>query len=153
MSFNQFPARLDVRVLDTDETAKVGSFQTATDIELKYIRVKLYIQGTLGGTERMRAKVYGDADRTALLYTSAWSDLSDITGLSGTWLGWLRLDFSAEHLNKNIEYFLSIEIDNYTRNGDTFYVALGIDNIQKIYAGRFNNTVPCIEVYGLGEGN
>jgi len=136
MSFLNFANELYVKTFDSTEAPRMGSFSLATSGELQYIRTVLFINGvsSLGGSEQVRIKLYGDSDHANLLYTSAWSSISDITDIGSTnWIGYFRLDFSKENLNANITYYVSIETQNYTRNADTFYLGVPYDFPFPIY--------------------
>ena len=138
MSFTDFAETQYIKSIDTSETPRMGSFKVATSGELKYMRVKLYVNGTLGGSEQIRLNICGDAACTSALITSDWSDISDIVdedgvATTGNWLGWVRIDFSRENINKNITYYVSAEFNNYTRNAETFWLGLSYDFPYSIY--------------------
>lgn len=153
MSYLQFPKRMDVRVIASSAVTDLGSFQPIENLELYAMRVKLFIKGTTGGTERARIKIFGESTRGSALYTSSWSTLSSITTLAANWQGWLRFDFNKENINKDIAYFLGIEIENYTRNGETYYISYALDNIANVYAATGSLGQAAIEIYGYTEGN
>ena len=145
MSFQKFANTLYVKTFDTAEICRMGTFVLASNMELKYLRVLFLMYGVAGrgGSERIRIKIYSDVEHTSVLYTSEWSDitLANISGLAGShsWLGWIRTTFARENLNKNISYYVSCEIENYTRNGDTFYCGLSYDFPHPIYDNSQNS--------------
>jgi hypothetical protein len=125
VSFTSFASNLYAISLDqVNEAQSMGSFQETLSGELKYIRSAIYIENvsSLGGSERMRIKIYSDSSLTGLLYTSEWSNISSITNLGSTnWLGWIRFDFNKENINKNLIYYAKIETDNYTSGISVLY--------------------------------
>lgn len=133
MAIAQIPNIGYFKQFETNEIIQMGSMIPGVNEELLYMRVYLYINGALAGTERIRMKIYGENTYSSALYTSAYSSLSSITNISTRWLGWIRLDFSKNNLNKNHTYFLGCEINNYTLNGVTFYVVLKMDYINPVF--------------------
>lgn len=133
MSFYDFAKQLYCKTLDDGEIARMGSFSLLVSNELKYMRVLLFINGDIAGTERLRLKIFSDPLHTSLMYTSEWSSLSDISNIGTYWLGWLRITFNRESLNKNLTYYLSAEVDGYTRVGGSFYIGLMFDFPWPIY--------------------
>ena len=132
MGFLDFADTQYIKTIDTSETPNMGSFSVTDNGELKYMRVKLFVNGTLGGTEQIRLKIYSDAALTSVLYTSDWSEISNITDengviATGDWFGWIRMDFNRESINKNLTYYVEAEFNNYTRNLDTYYLGLAHD--------------------------
>lgn len=134
MAFLQFPATQYFRVFrELETTVKGGSFNLATAMEIKYIVPTIYINGTLGGNERIRAKIYPtDASPTAI-YTSEWFNLSQVGTYTPNFIGNIWLEFAtAKPINPNVDYFLRFEIDGYTANPDTFYIAMNLDWTERI---------------------
>ncbi len=145
MSYQKFPATQYFKVFDTAEEVKMGSFTLASHLELKYIRVLFGMFGVASraGSERIRTKIYSDTEHSKILYTSDWSSvtLANVSTLadSHSWTGWIRSEFSRYNLNKNITYYLSCQIDNYTRNADTYYCGLSHDFPHPIYDNSQNS--------------
>lgn len=126
MGFAPIHADYLVKTLDSSEIAHLGGYTVAEDRELKWIRLAVYKHGTAGGTEQMRLGLYSRSDLAGLLFRSDWIDVADFDG--GTyWIGLVRFDFNRQHLDKDIEYHLGIETQNYTRNADTFYLSVVSD--------------------------
>ena len=140
MAFLNFPETLYVKTIDTSEEIKLGSIKVTSELELAHIRVFMYIAGTLGGTEQIRVHLCSDADCSKKIITSDWSDLSDLS-VSGDFLGWIRTDFSREGLNPNITYYCALELNNYTRNGDTFYTSGVFDFPAPVYLPTGSNVL------------
>lgn len=136
MSYLQFPAINKLKILELAQE-DIGSFQVASAMDLTHIVTHIYIKGALAGSERMRLKIFGNNRYDTPTAVSDWARLSDIEGLNGgDWLGYIRLDFSGQPLNPNYYYFMRMETQNYTRNGDTHYIAINMD-----YAVPLNNRV------------
>lgn len=134
MSYLQFPAVQYFRVFRGSEpTVKGGAFNLLEAMELKYAVTSIYVNGTLAGTERIRAEIYPtDASGTAI-YTSEWFNISEIGAYSPNWIGNIWIEFgTAKPLNPNIDYYLRYRIDGYTANPDTFYVALNLDWTERV---------------------
>lgn len=131
MGFTQFPATQYFSIFETNDVVKLGSFRLNESGFLKSAYIRIYINGVtqLGGSERIRLKVYSDASHTKLMATGEWRNISSITNLGTTnWLGKILLSFdTAFNMNKNTAYYLEVDSDNYTRNGDTFYMGLSYD--------------------------
>lgn len=127
MALTQYPSHLYVKTFDTSETVKLGSFQVAAATELKYLVLWIYKHGTAGGSEQMRVKLYSSENQQAALYTSDWSALASISGISTYWLGWLRFTFDRANLSANLRYYFAVETTGYTRNEDTYYLSAVLD--------------------------
>ena len=133
MSTLQFPNVGFMKIFETDEIIKIGSYTPNVNEQMKYIRILLYINGTLAGTEKIRIKIYGDNGYTSALYTSDYSSLSGITNISTRWRGWVRTDFARCHLSLNNTYYLGCEINSYTRNAMTLFIGALYDYPNPIY--------------------
>jgi len=159
MAFKDFASDQYIRTFDTDEKIRLGSFQTQKDGELGNIRVLVYIQGTLVGTEQIRIVVYPSEAQEAAYATSDWMDLSDIvdengTTTTGNWIGMVRCDFARENINKNNTYYLQCEIRNYTVNYPTLEIGLSHDFPSPRYATGetlFQNTNLAFEIFTYRE--
>ena len=127
MSFLQFPDKKYVKTIDTSEIVRLGSINIVDNIELQYIRPSIFIYGALGGIEQIRVNLYGDENHLNKIFSSSWRNLSEISMSTNYWLGWIRCDFARQNINKNITYYLSVELNNYTRNGETFWIGLNRD--------------------------
>jgi len=127
MAFLPFGHQQYFRVLESNETAKCGYFNLLEDIEIQQAICTLYIHGTLGGSEQLRMHIYGSVSATIPMYTSDWFTVSGVGTYSPNWLGNIFFDFASKPLDKDIDYFFSVQAQNYTRNLDTYYLALGMD--------------------------
>lgn len=157
MAFTDFSEDQYVRTFNSTGDIRLGAFSSASNLELKHIRLSAYLNGVsnLGGSERIRIKIYGESSYASPLYTSDWSSISSITNLGSTnWIGWIRIDFNNEPINKNLTYYAAAEIGNYTRNGDTFYVGLNYDFPFSIYDNSqdfFYDHPVSMSIFGLTE--
>jgi hypothetical protein len=131
MSVEQFPNKQWVRILSTDETVLIGGFQFPNHCELVYGNLSVIKKGAMSGTPRARLHFYSTVDMANIVYTSDWRTLSDITGLGGSnsWLGWVRFDFDRQNINKNITYYVGVEMDSYTADltDETFWIGFALD--------------------------
>lgn len=138
MSFLQFPDTQVIKTLDTSEIVSLGAFTPARNTELKHARAQIYKHGTLAGNEQVRLNVYSRADLDGLLFSSDWADLADIdTTVPDYWLGLIRFDFARQSLDSNSAYTFAVATNNYTRNGDTFYLSFCYD----VVGSQLVNTV------------
>jgi len=134
MSLYNFSNVQYVKSIDTGELIRCGSFKVSQNAELAYVRPLIYVQGILGGNERLRARFYSDENHSAskLLFTSKWTPKLS-TAFSEWWLGFIAIEFGGENLNPNIPYYVEIELDGYTRNGEVFYIGVCRDFPYPIY--------------------
>jgi|SRR5687767_7039628 len=141
MSIAQWPDKAWVKVFADDEVVRMGTYTPNVNEQFKRnastlyggLYVYLFINGALAGTERIRTLIYGDTAYSSALYTSSWTDLSDISNIATRWHGWVFTEFTSGHLNKNSTYYIGCEIDQYTRNGTTFYIGLKYDYPNPVY--------------------
>lgn len=136
MSFLDFAKTQYIKTVDTGEEIRMGSFKDARNEELKHFRLSIYIQGTaLITTEQVRVNIYSENTYTAKMFCSNWSNISDIENLQGDvgWIGWIRIDFNRENINKNLTYYPTIELNNYTRDAQDFYIGFCHDFPFPIY--------------------
>lgn len=159
MAFKDFAETQYIKTIDTGESPRLGSFQVLENGELKHVRVKLFIKGNFSGNEQIRLKVYSEPTFQSLLYTSNWSNINQVVDengntVTGNWLGWIRIDFNEENINKNMTYYLEAEFANYTRNSDTYYLGLAHDFPFPIYDNNeplFYNHPLAFELFLLTE--
>lgn len=121
------PHRGYFRVIGDGEVVSLASISLPSAIELYSIRLLLYKHGTEGGSERFRLKIYRDSARSDLAYTSEYMNLSDIDGLGAKWFGWVSFLFGREHVPASTALYPSLEVENYTSNGDTYYLSFSLD--------------------------
>ncbi len=141
MAFKDFADTQYVKTIDTGEAPEMGTFQPAKNAELAHVRVLIYIQDVtaLGGSEQIQCKIYSDPNFAALQYTSSLTSLSGITNIGTTnWLGFIRIDFNRENLNKNITYYPRVNLTNYTRSANAFFIGLSRDYPFPIYDNSQN---------------
>lgn len=152
MSFSQFNDIQYVRTMDSSETTVLCGFSTAKSMELAHARITLLVNGTVGGSEQIRGLICSDVAGSQVIYTGDYMNLSAITNLStGDWYGYLTLDFNREELNKNNTYYFAVQTNNYTRNGDTYYLAVAYDwpfPIYQSFSANLSNIGRMIAVYG-----
>lgn len=138
MSIEQIPQQQFYKMFDADEILKCGSFTPDVDCEIKYLMHYFFIHGNIAGTEKFRSIIYssqnvGKPNYAGVVATSEWSDFADIEDRGEYWQGWIRATFDREHLKAGTEYWLAIEIDNYTPNGMTYYIAAKFDYDNSVY--------------------
>jgi len=133
MAFQDFAADQYIKTVDTGEEIRVGSFQTIKNLELKYIRLTIYIDGAIPTNEQVRVNIYSDIGTTSKIFSSEWSNLSEINGVSSRWLGWVRTDFDRQNINKELIYYPTIELNNYTRVPGSYYIGFCYDFPFPIY--------------------
>lgn len=137
MSFNQFARDQYIRVIETNETATMGAYKLTNPIELDQVLLWLNIEGTPGGSESLQIHVYGSADTDTPLYSSEAQNLSDVAFSFdpdlGNWLGVVPFVFNRETLGAQT-YYLSVELTNYTRDADNYYIGYVFDNPEAVYS-------------------
>lgn len=157
MALGQFPEEQSTKVFDTGEEFILGCFGGGEHREMAHMRTLLYINGvtSLAGSETLQINIYSDATLTDLMFSSTPSSISDITDIGSTnWLGWIRFDFDRENLNKNLNYYATAKVSNYTRNLDAFYMGLCFNQQNPTYSyGTTNlNAAPItFEIFGYEE--
>lgn len=127
MAFKDFSNIQYIKTIDTGEEARMGGFKTAVNTELEHIRPTIYINAGTITTEEVRINVYSDPGASSKIFSSSWAKLSDIEGLSTSWIGWIRVDFDRQPLNKYIWYYTTIELRNYTRVVGGYYIGFSYD--------------------------
>lgn len=149
MGFLDFSETLFLKVSETDEIFLATGFSAGDRQQLKHIVLTLFNVGTATADDRFRLKLFHDQAMTKLYATSSWLNLSDIEGLSDSWIGRVRFDFSEPWLGAADTYYLAVEADGYVRDGDTRYVGWALDWPVPVYA---TNPPPncglAFEVYG-----
>ncbi len=128
MAFASFPATQFVKVMETSEVVLVGGLTFPRDQELAHAYLNVYKAGTAGGSERLRLKVFHDADRTKLYATGEWATMRGAWGAAVRWIGRVRFDFDpAVNIEADATYYFAVESDGYTRNGQTFFISFPLD--------------------------
>lgn len=149
MAFTQFASEQQFAILDTGTNLALGdSVDLATNLELKYARLTIYKNGTPGGTEQMRINIYSTGRMESPIYQSDWAEIGAET-LGTYYLGWIRFDFNRVWLDTDNTYYFELETNNYTRNGDTFYYAVGLDQPVAFNTAATPGAFPAaIQLYG-----
>ncbi len=116
------------KVMATDEVVPCGRISDQSQQQLEQVIVMLLKHGTNAGTERIRCKLFHDASLTKLYATGDWFDIADISNLSLYWRGRVGLTFMAKPwLQAGANYYVAVEVGNYARSGDAYYLALSYD--------------------------
>lgn len=134
----KFPRTQNWKVINDGETEPVGSFSSTSNGELTNVTLPLLKIGTLAGTEQVRLKLFHDAALTQLYATSQWRPLSGNVAASAPWRGTIRFDFSGEFISSSQSYHVAVETQGYTRNGETLYLAAGLNSPVASVAGNVN---------------
>lgn len=145
MAFLQFPNIQYVRPCDTDTVTAMGYFNLDAGTELKHIMLTIFVRGLIPSAFNARIGIYGNALYESAIFMSEWAEISmstlaiETAGAQYTqnYLGQIYFDFSGYPLNPNINYYMGIETDGYTRNGDSYYFAFGLD-----WYSAVNNPLP-----------
>ncbi len=139
MAFTDFAATQYVRTIDTGEELRLGSFSTEDHFELQYMRVTLFVDGISNITnEKIGIKIYSDDTYQHVLATSTLSPLSDIDATGTHWIGWVRVDFNRENINKSLTYYPTIYTQNYTYDPGTLELGFCYDFPYPIYDNSQN---------------
>ena len=132
MAFKDFSDVQYIKTVDTGEEISIGSFIPPKNMGIAYMRSTIFISGQVPTTERMRINIYSDLDNTSKIFASDWSNLNEIVGVTSSWIGWIRVDFNKEPLNKYLSYYPTIELDGYTRT-PTYFIGFCYDFPFPIY--------------------
>ena len=135
MAYTQFPSELSVRLLETDDIAPLGGYKVLTAMSLENTVLSMYIHGALVGAEKFRLKIFptNSATSTAAMWTSEYSELSDITSPGSYWMGNVKFTFSTRpNLNPNLTYYFYIQAASYTKTVST-YVSFVLDWPYPVY--------------------
>ncbi len=123
MSFLQFPSIQEVIVFETGETTPLGWFSLDERLELVNILLRLFKNGTSGGSESLTLKVWGSENYNGTPIASSTAYLlSSIVGLTSAWIGDIAFTFDRQNLNKNQRYYVTMTVASYTRSGTTYYL-------------------------------
>jgi hypothetical protein len=108
--------------------------------------------GSLGGSETSIIGIYGNSDLTAAIATSSAFTVADAPNVSSSaWRGWIAHTFAADvPLANDTWYHLGLSLANYTRNGDTFYIAAQLDD-ERHYMPAYGSRVTAAKFRLIGE--
>lgn len=156
MSILNFSEIQELGILSSNGSLVLGGFSIDSEIELEHISVMLYKHGGSVTGERIRVRVTSDIEGTRTILTSAWSNLADASNINDGdyWLGWIRTDFNRAGFAKNLTRYLVVDIDNYTRDGDNFFIGLSRDYPFPIYssgAASFEQAAFAATIFGYEE--
>src|SRR3990167_9130273 len=136
MAFEDLADEQFVSVFDSSGLLRMGSVNLLLNEEAGFWSAKVFIKNSIQNivTERIRLHIYSDAKYRNIIYSSNWRNLVDIETLDPLkdWIGWVRLDFNKENLNKDITYYIACEIDNYVY-AEPFYIGLMYDFPVPVY--------------------
>lgn len=130
MAYTQFPHQQYYRIMNTNEEGRCGYFNLQDGTELKHMMFDGYYHNIQATPFNIRAKIYGNDTLIDPIFTSEWAEISADT--LGSVVGHNRvfsfyLDFGGVPLNPNIDYFMTLETADYTRNGDVSYFGYNLD--------------------------
>jgi hypothetical protein len=133
------PQDLYVRVLESNETADLGSYKkTGESIEIDHALLWMNCDGTPGGSETLVLKVYGSTSAESPIFSSDVVTLSEIDfsfdATNGDWVGRVPFVFDRQSLLMNQKYYFKLTMANYTRNADTYYLGFVMDNPEPIHS-------------------
>jgi len=124
MSIQKYSSIGRFKVAGTSEIVPVACVVFPDNQQIAQMVLTLYKLGTAGGNETLRVNMYADLALTKLISRGEAYALSEITGNSTSWLG--RVGFTINNrpwVKSGSTYYFGIEIENYTRNLDAFYLA------------------------------
>ena len=151
MSFSDFRDTSYFKTIDTAEKIELGSFNPSVHRQVEYMRICIFIHNISITTQSLRINVLSAYNDPVPMFSSAWSDLGDISNLSSYWIGWVRFDFSQQFMSSDLTYYLELETNNYTRTADTNYLAARLDDPLSINILSGDDAIAVgVEVYGIG---
>jgi hypothetical protein len=122
MAFLDFPKKLFIKTIDTGEQIKCGAHKFVNSMELKNIRLGIYINGQIPTNENMTLQLHSESTYGSLITSSNTIYLRDIPNVSSMWIGLVRFDFNYYPINTNLYYYIKLITADYTRNADTYYL-------------------------------
>lgn len=125
-TMNTFQIPFMVRTLDSNETVEMFHFTTPSAFELGYVIPELYKQGAIGGSETLQMRIHTSTDFTKVYAASDTLLLSSL-GLGTNYVFRPKFTFNRENINPGKTYYLTLKTNNYTRNGDTYYLSVMFD--------------------------
>lgn len=133
MSLKEFANVKYVKTMDNNEEVRLGSFSTGQHARLGVIRVNALISrfDLLTGSEQLKIKIYPDGSYFSSIGDSVYTRLNDIEFDSSdsnkkNFLGYIKFEFKGIHLNKNLNYYPTVTVENYNR-ADPFNIGLCYD--------------------------
>ena len=154
MAFQDFSETQYIKTIETGETIRLGSFQTTSAIELKHIRLTMYVKGGWAGTEQGYIEVYHNTKYESTEFIGDTMELNTIT-VGDHWIGWVRFDFDRFPLNPNTTYYPVFKTANYTST-PTRLIGLSFDFPFPIYDNSqdlFYDHPLQMQVFGYSEQN
>lgn len=127
MAYSQYSKFQEVIVFETGIKQAIGDISVPEDLELASIVLHLYKNGTLAGNEQIRINLHSTNRYNSPFSSSDWVSVSSIQGLTPNWIGRVSFSFNRVYLDSNETFYAEIETNNYTRNGDTFFLSIATD--------------------------
>lgn len=157
MAFLDFNEDQYIKMLDTGESLRLGSFQTQDDGELFAIRSLIYINDVsqMTGNEEFRLGIYSDSECSLLMFSSDYSRIENIAlhdetyGTKKGWYGFVATYFNRENISSQHTYYLKAETNNYTRLGDR-YIGFGYSYPFPVYGSigpKFTSSPIAFQIY------
>lgn len=130
MTYGNFNNRVTVTVPDNDaDVILLGSTKYEKNFNLKHVVVWCFLKGVSNVTnEQIQLKIHSSSNTSRVLTSSNLIRLSDCVSGTTNYKFRVRFDFDDFQLSSNNTYYLSFNTTNYTRNGNTFYLAVERDN-------------------------
>jgi len=142
------------KTLDANEVVPMGSFTMVESGLLSAARPLIFIKNypELAANTNLTIKFYNDKYLTSLYCTSAVLDLSTVTFSSGgtCFLGYVELNLPGNTTQLNDILYPTIEIGDYARRGDDFYIGLIYDYPIEIYQNSgsdFLHSPLCMQLF------
>lgn len=117
------------KVIETNELVGLGGFSLTDPAysQVSYVIVNLIKCGTATGSETLSLAIYSDDALTKTHASFTSIQLSSIPDLASKTSWMLRFTGQNTFLDANKTYYLGLTPSSYTRNGNTYYLALGMD--------------------------
>jgi hypothetical protein len=127
MSWLDFPKKIFIKTIDTSEEVKCGAHKFTNNMELRYIRLCILINGQVPTTEKMQLQLHSESTYSSLILSSNQISLIDIQNVTSRWIGMIRFDFNYYPINTNLYYYIKLITTGYTRNADAYYLGVVYD--------------------------
>ena len=77
------------------------------------------------------------------------AEFSNISNLGTNWLGWVRFDFGRVNVNANNDYYPTLNLTDYTRDGENRWIGWVFDTELTNTPATVSRPAAAMEFYGF----
>jgi hypothetical protein len=127
MTILQYPHQGYFTMINGSSTI-LGNYDLAADGDIELAHLRVYNKNSNQFSYQMRLVISQDEDKE-IVAASDWETFSNeiIGQTSSDWLGDLTFTFDNYRLRQSIVYTIKLEIQNYSRSGDSRYMGVWLD--------------------------